>query len=350
MIERLRNAATWFIGLIRAPLWWDSKLPLALGLAYSLAWSMHVPATALYFPMALLLVGGITSAIFASIFNDLLDEDEDRLAGKFTGMMQLSPTGKKVVLGLTLASMAATAILLARYPAALAVYLSIWAFFTLYSLPPFRLKARGIWGVLCCALGEHFLYVLSIVLAAGAAHKTPPISMIIAIVTFAMAFGVRSILWHQLEDSENDRISGIDTLGAKYDPKFLRRLGEWCVFPLELFTLGVILVGSHSPVAWILLVCYAIVERQRARGFHLNIVIVAPRPQYRFAMLEYYQLFLPVAFLIEYVRHDINAVPLLLAQLLLIPSPMRVLSTHTADLVRRRLTLSYERVKSSMRN
>ena len=65
-------------------------------------------------------------------------------------------------------------------------------------------------------------------------------------------------------------LAAIDTLGAKYDAKFLRRLGEWCVFPLELFTLGVILLGSHSAVAWILLICYALVEIQRALFVLMN--------------------------------------------------------------------------------
>jgi len=321
MIEKYRNKVAWFIRLIRAPLWWDSKLPLAMGIAYSIAWSMGVSTRALLYPSFLLLISGITSAIYASIFNDLLDEDEDRLAGKVTGMMQLSGRGKNVVLWLTLTSMAANAVLLLRYPAALVVYLLMWAGFTMYSLPPIRLKARGAWGVLCCALGEHFLYVLSVVLIACAAHSTPSILSITAVVVFAMAFGIRSILWHQLEDAENDRTSGVSTLGAKYDRRFLRRLGERYVFPVELLTFAVVLAVSRSPIVWCALAVYVIMEMLRVKLFGMKVIIVASEPQFRFAMLEFYQFLFPVAYLLAFTFRNHLAAYLLAAQIVLFFGP-----------------------------
>jgi 4-hydroxybenzoate polyprenyltransferase len=340
MIERYRNSVAWLITLIRAPLWWDSKLPLTAGLAYALAWRMHVPAHALLYPMLLLLLGGVTSAIYASIYNDLLDEDEDRQAGKVTGIMRLSPSGKRTVLALNLAAMAATAAFLYRYPAAFVIYIIMWLTFTLYSRPPIRLKARGGWGVLCVALGEHFLPLLAVALISSTAGKAPPMPWLSAMVVFAMAFGIRSILWHQLEDAENDRISGTTTLGAKYDDRSLRRLGERYIFPIEIISFAILLALSGSVIAWGALVIYLGMEMLRVKFFGLKMVIVAPQPNFRFVMLEYYQVFFPIAYLLEYARHDRSALYLLVAQLLLFPGPAWLAISNFAHILRWHLARS----------
>jgi len=346
-----------FTTLIRSSLWWDSKLPLTAGIAYALAWRLHVPYPALVYPMLLLLLGGVTSAIYASVFNDLMDEDEDRLAGKVTGMMQLSPAGKKTVLALTLTAMLVTAALLFRYPSAFVLYLVMWVTFTLYSLPPVRLKSRGAWGVLCVALGEHFLPLLATALIASTAGARPPIAWLMALVVFAMAFGIRSILWHQLEDASNDRVSGTSTLGAKYDERLLRRLGERYIFPVELGSFALFLALSGSWTAWGALVIYLSLEILRVRFFRVKVVVVAPEPNFRFVMLEYYQLFFPLAYLLEYVRHDNRAVAMLAAQILLFPGPVVLACSTVAYIVgrclvpgvgkRARRTLSRLRPKKS---
>lgn len=338
MTKRYRDGIVWFIGLIRAPHWWDSKLPLGLGIAYALAWRMRLPISALAYPMFVLLMAGVTLAIYASIYNDLLDEDEDRRAGKVTGIMRLSPTGKKTALGLTLAAMVLTTGLLLRYPVALGIYLIGWVIFILYSRPPVRLKARGAWGVLCVSLGEQFLpFLLAVALIASAAGARPPIPWLAAMVVFAMAFGIRSILWHQLGDAENDRISGTNTLGAKYDAQFLRRLGERYVFPVELCAFAILLALSRSWMAWAALGMYLGMEALRVKCFRLKIVVVDPQPAFRFAMLEYYQLFFPLAFLLEYARHGRSVAPLLIAQILLFPAPVRVLVSDAATILCSRL-------------
>ncbi|BDI31148.1 hypothetical protein CCAX7_31990 [Capsulimonas corticalis] len=326
-----------FLALIRARDWWDSKLTFPLGVAYALAWRLHIPAHNLWSPLLLLMAAGITCAIFASIFNDLLDQREDRLAGKTTGMMRLSPAGQRATLAAVLASMTATAFLLRHNLAALLLYLSMWLLFTAYSLPPVRLKERGVWGALCLAVGEHLLFaLLTIVLIAPKGGPAPAV-WIGGMSVWAIAFGLRSTLWHQLDDARNDRVTGTATLGARRDPVFLRRLGERIVFPIELCAFGVILVLSGSSIAWILLAFYVALEWLRTRYLAANVTIVAPAVNFRFAMLEYYQFFFPVAYLLEYARVEQGAWVLLAAQLLLFPAPGWLMISHVAHILRWRV-------------
>src|ERR1051325_6018160 len=80
-----------FWQLIRAYQWWHYKLPLALAVAYALAWMNNIPFSMLLLPTGLLLMALISAGIWASIINDFMDLDHDRMAGKSTPMMQLSP-------------------------------------------------------------------------------------------------------------------------------------------------------------------------------------------------------------------------------------------------------------------
>ena len=338
MKSRLSQNISWFLTLIRAREWWDSKLTFPLGVAYALAWRLHIPTQSLWEPLLLLMAAGVTCAIFASVFNDLLDEREDRLAGKITGMMLLSPGGKKTVMTVVLASMTATAFLLHHSPAALLLYLSMWALFTAYSLPPFRLKERGVWGALCLAVGEHLLFaLLSTALIASVGGAAPPAAWIGAVSVWSVVFGLRSTLWHQLSDAGNDRATGTTTLGARHDPAFLRRLGERVVFPIELCAFAIMLVFSGSSLVWILLAVDIALEWLRTRYLGANITIVAPAVRFRFAMLEYYQLFFPVAYLVEYTRVEHGAWIILAAQLILFPTPIILIISNVKHILRWRV-------------
>lgn len=340
MAERLQflTPLRLFAGLVRAREWWDSKLPFALGVAYALAWRLRLPLHELWLPLVLLTASGITCAVYASVFNDLLDQKEDRLAGKTTGMMALSRCGKGSVLTATGAAMIAVGCLLFRFPSAFLCFLAISINYTIYSLPPVRLKARGAWGVLSIAVGEHLLAaLLAAALVTSATATTPPVPWLIAVAVWSVALGLRSILWHQLCDYQNDRASHTHTLGAKYAPAFLRRLGERYVFPLEVGAFGMLLWLSEARTAWALLAFYLVLEWLRYRYMALNIIIVTPQPDFRFAMLEYYQLFFPIAFLIDLTCREPEAARLMALQLLLFPAPVWLFISHVAHLLRCRV-------------
>src|SRR5690348_4046677 len=90
--------------IIRSREWWNYKLPPALAVAYALAWRLHIPLHALRLSFALLVLAGITAAVYASVFNDYLDLDEDQRAGKSTGLMGLPVSIRRMIVGASLLS------------------------------------------------------------------------------------------------------------------------------------------------------------------------------------------------------------------------------------------------------
>ncbi len=178
---------------------------------------------------------------------------------------------------------------------ALVCYSIIWCVYTLYSLPPVRLKARGGWGIASIAVGEHLLAsILAVCLVVNQSNHSVPIPWFIALCVWSVAVGCRSILWHQLCDYKNDRKSNTATLGAIKGPVVLRRLGERYVFPIEVVSLAALLLLSHNFLAWVLLLFHFALEQMRSRVLGLRSIIVAPEPNARFALFEYYILFFPV--------------------------------------------------------
>ncbi|MDX1932127.1 MAG: hypothetical protein SFU56_05950 [Capsulimonadales bacterium] len=323
---------------IRLPHWWNYKIPPALGVGYSLTWLLAVPLHEVTVPLALLFLGGITAGIFASVFNDLMDFRQDWQAGKLTGVMTYSRGGRMGWLLFSLALMLAEWLLLLPYPRAQVCFLVIWLIHVAYTLPPIRLKEKGIWGVLCIAAGEHLLAaLLATMLILDATGKLLPTVWFVALMVWSAMIGIRSILWHQLCDFVNDRKANSRTFGARYSYDFLKRLGERVIFPVEATAFALMLYLSHNPLAWAILAVHLYIEWTWHQFTEANFTLVAPAPNHRFALFEYYQVFWPLAFVLPGLGRDSGALPLLALQLLLFPQPIRDCLVHLGSLLRWRV-------------
>lgn len=240
-----------------------------------------------------------TCAAFVSVINDLTDRNDDAASGKPNRLAGRSRAYTATLVASTLVAGAFFCFLWRDDVLLVAAYLGSWIAFALYSIPPVRLKTRGAMGVLADASGAHLLPAVVAVLAAyrAAAHE-PRLSWIVAVGTWAIANGVRGILWHELMDVENDRRAGVRTLAVRYSADGVARLGAWVVFPIELVALlGVLVqIGSVWPFAF--LGAYAILVWLRVLRWHMNVVIVAPRERFLIVLHEYYDALLPVALLI----------------------------------------------------
>lgn len=298
---KLRHALVPF----RAREWWDHKLASMLGTGYMTAFSLREPLSDLWPTFLATLVGVAAAAAYVSVINDWTDLEVDAAAGKDNRLARRGRWYAPAATGGLLALGVAVAILAWRDdPLVLALYAGPWLAFSLYSLPPVRLKARGAAGALADASGAHlFPHLLITVAVFHAAGRPLEAWWLVAVGTWALATGVRGALWHQLTDVEADRRSGVTTF-AHRSPARARLAGE-AAFAIELTAFFVLLVRSGGgPIAFGLLIPYVWLEVARVRLWGARVIVVAPAPAYRIAMHEYYLLFYPLAFLAaSSIRH-----------------------------------------------
>jgi len=287
--------------LTRSHEWWDHKTPQVLSLAYATAIIANASLFNLLVPGFLLIFAGLVAiAIYASVINDFTDMEIDRACGKSNMMERLHPGMRLLLVLSSLGLVLTAAALMYANIYADVFYLLIVFAISIYSFEPVRLKKRGIWGIISCACAEHFFPVLfSIAVITWYSGSKVDILWLFAAGSLSLIYGIRSILWHQFLDKENDMQSGIHTFAAAIDPGSFKKwsraiiIVEWIALILVLFHLQLWL-----PV--ILLLIYIVFVLLRARLFHSRIIaVIAPKEGYfQLLMLDYYSLFFPVSLLI----------------------------------------------------
>ncbi len=197
---------------------WKYKAPLLICWAYVMILLTGTePWLAFYF-MLLAFSTLFGMAALGYFINDLADISSDKKAGKDNYLSNLSTWMRLLVLsGLLLFSFVPWI----WFPKTPFTYVLIGTeifLFVMYSLPPFRLKQRGILGVFTDAL---YAYIVPSVLACYTFYQIGKESYIyfgflmVAISVWLMIVGIRGILLHQLHDYENDLKAGVKTFVTK---------------------------------------------------------------------------------------------------------------------------------------
>jgi 4-hydroxybenzoate polyprenyltransferase len=271
-----------------------------------------------------LLAAIAAAAAFVSVINDLADRGDDERAGKVNRMAGRSRGQAAflvampvlVGLGFLFAWRASLSLVLA--------YAGSWLAFSLYSLPPFRLKARGFAGVVADAAGAHLFPALAaIALASFQARRASDFWWVASVGIWAFAYGVRGMIWHQLLDRENDRKAGVSTFAWRLSPERAARFGARIVFPLELAGLAGLLARLAAPLPALFLPVYFLLLLLRIRVLKARAIIVTPRASGAMVLQEYYELFLPVSILCaSALAHPLDWV-MLLAHVTIFHRPWR---------------------------
>jgi len=210
---------------IRANCWWEHKLSPVLATIYATAALSRISFPSLWPVVALALLALIVCASYVSVLNDLTDAEDDQASGKpsrWPGQSRIYPA---LLLAACLAAGCSFLLLWRKDKYVFSAYLLCWLAFTLYSARPFRLKVRGVWGVLADASGAHLfptLFAVFLLYHWTRAEQTAAWVLVIALWSFAA--GVRGILWHQLEDAVSDRKIGLRTFACLHGTKAAERL------------------------------------------------------------------------------------------------------------------------------
>jgi 4-hydroxybenzoate polyprenyltransferase len=300
--------------------WWEFKIPPLLATAYASALLLHIPFPQLWPLLLMVLFALLPGAVYVCVINDITDLEDDRQCGKANRMEGKSIGFKIFALMACVVPGLIACWMFRHYPFTLSFYLANWLAFTLYSVPPFRLKVRGVWGVAMDASGAHLLPTLwtACLVAEAAGHPVPAL-FLASLGVWAVTVGLRGILWHQLLDRESDRRGRITTFAARTNPLAIHRFVSFVSFPLEVAALASILLQVNTAWAWLLLAAYLAVEWLSHRCFGVDIILVQPTPHFRIMFGEYYQLLYPLTFLLAMTQQSIAAGWLIVLQLALFP-------------------------------
>ncbi len=320
---------------IRASEWWEFKLPPMFAALYATAFMLGAPISSLWRLLLLALVALVPGAAYVSVINDFTDMQDDIDSGKNNRLIGRSSTFIAFSLICCVVPGIAMSIYWRNDPVLLSLYLAAWLSFSLYSIPPARLKNRGALGPLADASGAHLFPTLLVVfLVYRRLGFAPDPLWIAAVAVWSFSFGLRGILWHQLRDAKNDEKIGLTTFVRNRTVTQLSWLGNWVIFPLELAGLATILWLTGSKLAIAFLAFYALVEWARVVRWKMNIVTLIPKDRYSIAMLEYYEVLLPLSFLLSSsLQHPMDAI-VVVAHVLLFPSRLMQLAKDVLKLLK----------------
>lgn len=275
---------------VRSSEWWDYKITSIFGTGFAASFLYRIPPSELFPFFFFLLAALIPGASYVSLLNDLTDLKEDGLAGK-TNRLE----GKSKAYALTLIFGCLSAGLIVGFFLSkrwLTAYCLAWIIFTLYSLPPVRLKNRGVFGVAADALGTHvFPHLFAIFLLTDWYGKEIDPLWLGAAAVWSLALGLRGILWHQLKDKDNDRAAGVKTFAVKHTESFVVNTVRYILFPVEISTFLFMLFYARNKLAFVFLGVYITLDLLRRVLWSVDITLAGSSSRFKIFMEEYYGVF-----------------------------------------------------------
>lgn len=293
--------------LFRANTWWNAIVPQVLGWMY-FCWLCNGAQLGRFiytyeylFFVFCFFVSLISISAFGYLFNDWCDIKSDAIAGKKNRLASLNPILQIVVVVVPLL-IGCFFWMPVSITASILFSLQIISLI-IYSVPPFRLKNRGVLGVAADAFYGHInpvfitLFVFSFFDATGSYYK-----VLIGSVLFVATSlkGIRNILLHQIEDRKKDKQAGIQTFVVKNSALFTLYFVNRLLYFEIAFTLALSLIISFfSPPFFLCLLLFSIITYLKFSGWKLADI---PQRQLKFKFLyflnDYYESWMPVFFLI----------------------------------------------------
>jgi len=252
--------------------------------------------------LGLAVVTSIGIAGLGYILNDYKDLQNDIKNNKRNIFIQLNKNGRVII---TVLFLCLAGIPWLYFPFDLISFLLI-AFelllFFIYAFPPFRLKEKGFWGIICDSL---YAQVIPCSLAAYTFYKIQPPKVFIApafiIIGICWLFiiGIRNILIHQIDDFENDKNTDTQTFATNYGKRKTMQIVYKTIFPIEILLFITLLYilpknGTFIIILYIIytIAIYLINKEQFRKNFahYINQRILN----------EFYEIYLPALLLLIY--------------------------------------------------
>lgn len=283
--------------------WWEYKLVPLVSIGYATLLVTGSPINHSIWKLLFLLFAIIVGAVYVSVINDLTDIKEDAVAGKENWMASTKPAVRVLIMAICLILGAFCGYLIYPDQLSLFFYIMAWIVFSLYSIPPFRLKKRGIWGVLCDAMGAHLFPTLVIsthLIYLNGSSIT--IYWYLALGLWAFLYGLRGILWHQFFDRKNDLKSGTTTYASRIEPKNFKTQ-ELLIFSTELAAFSVLLFYTINQWLFVALILYIglVLIRRFVFKYQTCLIITPQNKPFQLIMNDFYLVFFPISLLVALI-------------------------------------------------
>ncbi len=162
--------------------------------------------------LAIFTIATIGIASFGYVINDLTDVKQDLRSGHYNIMARHDRLGRSMILVFVVLLGTLPWIWLPRSPLILILLALEYGLFLAYSVPPVRLKSRGLLGPIADSIYAYVLPSTIAALVASDGEAGPAFVLyIIVFVAWCFLFGLVGILKHQLFDCSRDRLDNIRT-------------------------------------------------------------------------------------------------------------------------------------------
>lgn len=175
-----------------------------------------------------------------------------------------------------------------------------FALFFIYAFPPFRLKEKGISGILTDALYAQVIpCLLAVYTFSKIANTQIDYKLITLYALWLLLVGIRNIIKHQIEDFKNDTNTNTNTFVIKYGIDFSKNISIVNFFIPELILFSIILFFINFQFHFVLIIylfyiIFMFIKRNKNSDNNL----------YNFInqriLNEFYEIYLPIILLIYF--------------------------------------------------
>ena len=308
-----------YLALIRYNDWWLYKVPFLLTIAYGTFYLTDICIENKWFEIIKIITYIIAAAIYVSVINDITDMKIDRLVGKKNLFLGLSKSIVHSILSLAIILQLIVIYSLQDNGQSVYWYIAAVVAYSLYSIPPIRLKENKYLSIIADTCGAHaFPSMFIVTYINGITLTLLDINWAILIFIWSFSYGLRGIIYHQYKDKENDLYSGIHTLSNSLTIKKLK-LFVLFVFVIELGSLIYLLQILNILTIYMWLIYYLLIIIVRTLIYSSKIIIAVPSSKfYQILLAEFYEMFLPISLLLSFTNCE-NTWILVMCQLLLFP-------------------------------
>jgi hypothetical protein len=312
--------------LIRANDWWEPKIVPLLVVGYMTANHYQENIISHFVWLLFLILAIAFGAIFVSILNDYTDLPFDLASKKSNRLASFSPLKRKLLLLLSFCTSMIVSFFFIDNILTFCFCLSTYLAFSLYSISPFRLKNRGLLGVLADASGAHLFVSLFIVTSVTQKMGKELDLFWLSIIGFwSFLYGLRGILWHQFLDRENDLSIHHPTFATSREASSIKP-AETLITIMEVGSLIILLItlGEWLPFFALAFYFFLLLGYQKLNQQVIFILIPEDKPWHIF-LSDYYQILLPFSLLLSCSFENPTCLFLIIFHVLFFPHKLKLL-------------------------